>query len=268
MHMARIGKGLAFTLIELLVVIAIIAILAALLLPALSRAKQKAKQVQCLSNIKQIGLANSMYVSDYSKTVVYQDAVEGYVLWLEKIAQYSAKVDKVRICPSITHQSVQRVPKPTQALDSYGTCDEAWIWGPVNGKYWYGGYSFNGWMYSDGPASSSYEFKKETAVQRPVETPVFGDAMWVDAWPEPTDPPARNLYEQPSPANGGINRFTVGRHGKSVPTAAPRNVPAGQTLPGAINIGFFDGHVEMVKLDLLWNYYWHKKWVVPAKRPS
>ena len=266
MHMARIGKCLAFTLIELLVVIAIIAILAALLLPALSRAKQKAKQVQCLSNIKQIGLANSMYVSDYSKTVVYQDAVEGYVLWLEKIAQYSAKVDKVRICPSITHQSVQRVPKPTQALDSYGTCDEAWIWGPVNGKYWYGGYSFNGWMYSDGPASSSYEFKKETAVQRPVETPVFGDAMWVDAWPQATDPAPRNLYEGWGYPPGGMGRFGLARHGSiGVP---PRNVAPGTKLPGSINISFVDGHGGLWQLNRLWNLYWHRDYVPPATRPQ
>lgn len=66
-HSTRRGTQRGFTLIELLVVIAIIAILAAILFPVFAQARAKARQTQCLSNSKQIGLAMMQYVQDYDE---------------------------------------------------------------------------------------------------------------------------------------------------------------------------------------------------------
>src|SRR3954467_15911997 len=71
----RVEVKSGFTLIELLVVIAIIAILAAMLLPALSKAKGKAVQTQCLSNLKQLNLAMILYCGDNKEKTPARDSV-------------------------------------------------------------------------------------------------------------------------------------------------------------------------------------------------
>ena len=174
-----------FTLIELLVVIAIIAILAAILFPVFARAREKARQTACLSNVKQIGLALMMYVQDYDETFPGRAATNHYPPWDHpwsywyKIIEPYVKNEQLFVCPSMRRD-------PT----SYG--------------------------YSLAPSLSTGSTMAE--VEQPATMVWVVENRWAP-WAYRPGPPNAETFEEweefyPPIHNGGVNACHVDGHAK------------------------------------------------------
>jgi len=251
------GSRRAFTLIELLVVIAIIAILAALLLPALSSAKQKGKQIQCVSNLRQMTTSYFMYQQDYGKAVAYGDVT---TLWMKTLVLYHASVAAVRLCPMAADRG--KLP----ASQTQGNAAAPWFWnGDANPLLDLGSFAINGWLYTyDGASQWVAEpekyFPKDTSITQPALTPVFMDANWPDTWPDITDTPPTDLFN--GDYNTALGRLCLARH----PLTRGARAIQGQKVPGAIDMSYADGHAGKLRLQDIKTVIWNLGYV-PVGNP-
>jgi len=165
-------SAVAFTLIELLVVIAIIAILAAMLLPALARAKERAKAIQCVSNEKQIVLGYLMYADDQNSYLPV--AAESYsggaapCRWVVEISPYVAN-NQTNIT-TVTAKGKVFTCGSARLDNAFPTTDPTWrAYGGYGHNYYFLGYTVD--------SAAEFSRKKITSISKPVETCLNGDGL-------------------------------------------------------------------------------------------
>ena len=206
-----------FTLIELLVVIAIIAILAAILFPVFARAREKARQASCQSNLKQIILAAKMYGSDYDERVdpmwTWGSGAGGQPvgrLWWTTLLQPYMKNEQALVCPSYSGELFHK-----------GTLTGAPEAGCFRARTGIG----KNWFRNDGSGTDAgywNDWIKEGSVLWPAEFVEYGDSDCVVMGPHDL---------------GQVQNFQAGV-----------SWPAGYFRHNeGMNAAFFDGHVKWLK---------------------
>ena len=236
-----------FTLIELLVVIAIIAILAAILFPVFAQAREKARSITCISNLRQMAGAAMMYSQDYDEHVVpaWMGYPSGAVGFQELLVPYM-KSNRLCVCPSREPSKVGWEGDPAQ----------------------WGGYAHNhdtlGWNDSVSMA----------AIRRPANLVYFQDSGTLSFATDAgtTRPIYEDFKRDPDSQNKSI--FPCWEHFRAPGTL---DLPSGGVfdwgcdLPLPVsrhsqmsNVAFCDGHAKTLKISSVWirpgedfNEYWH-----------
>jgi prepilin-type N-terminal cleavage/methylation domain-containing protein/prepilin-type processing-associated H-X9-DG protein len=238
----------AFTLIELLVVIAIIGILASLLLPAITRAKVRAKRIQCTSNLHQWAICFNLYATDHADTMPGGWDVPGG-MWMVALQPYYAN-PSIRTCPSATRTrdtlpnywdtSVDATGLAWGVMGSNGYPILSWGFAGLSGSY-----GINGWMHNPPNSAGSVLNGTQPGFWRKMGTaglsqnvPVFADCIWDGSQPKHNDP----LPNGPGIQNtaSDMSDFCIPRHGGRRP----------------LNMAFVDNSVRNTGLKELYRLHW------------
>jgi prepilin-type N-terminal cleavage/methylation domain-containing protein/prepilin-type processing-associated H-X9-DG protein len=255
--MRRVQNKKAFTLIELLVVIAIIAILAAILFPVFAQAREKARAISCLSNLKQIGLGAMMYMQDYDEITVpirvnTWPAGKDWRQHWQYIIQPYIKNQRIMSCPS--ESSIPNAPDWGDDAENERSGKPASI--AIND-------TMNTW--GGDPADGSRDAPSSyPAMSRPADLVQFADAGCATtdsggwrSWDGSPGGRAAFLkdpdsYKQPggytaAAASIFLNPNRLNWEGPGGPTKVP--IPRHN---GFANVAYYDGHAKAIKVSQFW----------------
>ncbi len=247
------SKRNGFTLVELLVVIAVIALLMAILIPALTKAKEQARSIACRANLKQWGIICAAYSDDnngrfWSGATDPSDHAQLGFWWIAQLEKryQSWKLNKIWFCPNARKPIYDENGNQTGEKTIFGA------WGieskaslaasltsaglPQLGEDGIAGsYGINGWCLNTAGAN----FWKGPNVKGPASMiPLFLDALRYDGWPEENQPAAEN--EEAAWGDNDMGRVCINRH------------------RGFTSCLFLDSSVRRIGLKELWTLKWSR----------